>query len=94
MSNLNNQQNSISNAPLDPKTPSKWVFMDTTPALSSKIVKKYTTFYKYLLFVYSYSTLTRIYGMENITTEEVMDKLDILKSRFGKVDEFGWWDLE
>ena len=32
--------------------------------------------------------------MERITTKEVMDKLDIFQSRFGKIDEFGWWDLE
>ena len=22
-----------------------------------------------------------------------MDKLDVLQSRFGKIDKFGWWDL-
>ena len=27
--------------------------------------------------------------MDNINTEEVMDLY-----RFGKIDEFGWWDLE
>ena len=32
--------------------------------------------------------------MERITTEEVMDKLDMFQSRFGKIDEFGWWYLE
>ena len=32
--------------------------------------------------------------MEKITTEEVMHKLDMIQSRFGKIDEFGWWDLE
>ena len=32
--------------------------------------------------------------MEKITTEEVMDKLDMFHSRFGKIDQFGWWDLE
>ena len=32
--------------------------------------------------------------MEKITTEEVMDKLDMFQSRFRKIDEFGWWDLE
>ena len=32
--------------------------------------------------------------MENITTEEVMEKLDMFQSRFGKMDQFGWWDLE
>ena len=32
--------------------------------------------------------------MENITTAEVMGKLDMFQSRFGKIDQFGWWDLE
>ena len=32
--------------------------------------------------------------MAKITTEEVMDKLDMFQSRFRKIDKFGWWDLE
>ena len=32
--------------------------------------------------------------MEKITTEEVMDNLDMFQSRFGKIDEFGWLNLE
>ena len=32
--------------------------------------------------------------MKKITTEEVMDKLYMFQSRFGKIDEFGWWDIE
>ena len=32
--------------------------------------------------------------MEKITTEEVMDKLDMFQSISGKIDQFGWWDLE
>ena len=32
--------------------------------------------------------------MENITTAEVMDKLDMFQSRFRKINQFGWWDLE
>ena len=32
--------------------------------------------------------------MEIITTEEVMDKLDMFQARFGKIDDFSWWDLE
>ena len=32
--------------------------------------------------------------MEKITTEEVMEKLDMFQSIFGKIDQFGWWDLE
>ena len=32
--------------------------------------------------------------MIRITTEEVMDTLDMFQSRLGKIDKFGWWDLE
>ena len=32
--------------------------------------------------------------MEKLTTEEAMDKLDIFQFRYGKIDEFGWWNLE
>ena len=32
--------------------------------------------------------------MKKITKEEVMDNLDMFQSRFGKIDQFGWWDLE
>ena len=53
-----------------------------------------TTFSNYLLIVDGYSKIPKRYGMEKITTEEVMDKLDMLQSIFGKIDEFGWWYLE
>ena len=29
--------------------------------------------------------------MENITTEEVVEKIDMFQARFGKVYGFGWW---
>ena len=32
--------------------------------------------------------------MEKITVGEVMEKLDMFQSRFGRIDEFGRWDLE
>ena len=32
--------------------------------------------------------------MEKITTEEVMEKLDMFQSISWNIDEFGWWDLE
>ena len=32
--------------------------------------------------------------MEKITTEEVMEKLDMFQPIFGEIDQFGWWDLE
>ena len=32
--------------------------------------------------------------MDKITAVEVMYKLDMFQSRFGKIEKFGWWDLE
>ena len=32
--------------------------------------------------------------MEKITIKEVMDKFNMFQSIFGKINEFGWWDLE
>ena len=46
------------------------------------------------MIVDAYSKLPKLYGMENITTEEVLDKLDMFQSRCGKINQFGWWDLE
>ena len=42
----------------------------------------------------AYSKIPKLYGMENITTEEVTDKLDMFQPIFRKVDDFGWWDME
>ena len=64
------------------------------PATSSKSLTKYTNFSNYLLSVNSYSNIPELYGMENITTREVMDKLDMFRTIFGKVDEFGCWNME
>ena len=32
--------------------------------------------------------------MEKITTEEVMENLDMFQSKLGKMDQFGWCGLE
>ena len=42
----------------------------------------------------AYYKLKLFYRMENITNEEVMDKLDMFQEIFVKVDEFNWWDME
>ena len=41
-----------------------------------------------------YNKTPKLYGMETTTTEEVMEKPDMFQARFGKVDEFGWWDMD
>ena len=64
--------------------------MDIIPAMSSIFLTKDTTFANYLLIVDAYSKIPKLYGMENITTEEVMDMLDMFQAIFERVDEFGW----
>ena len=83
-----------SKIPLKPKAPFKWVFMNIIPSTAPKILTSNTTFSNYLLIVDAYSKIPKLYDMEKITTEEVMDKLYMFQSRFGKIDEFGWWDLD
>ena len=80
--------------PLKPKAPFKWVFIDTIPTKAPKSLTSDTNFSNYILIVDAYNKITKRYGMEKITTEGVMDKLDMFQSRSGKIDKFGWWDLE
>ena len=79
---------------LNPKAPFKWVYMDIFPSTAPKSLTNDTNFKNYLLIVDASSKIPKLYGMENITTAEVMEKLDMFQSRFGKIDQFGWWDLE
>ena len=68
--------------------------MDIIPSTAPKSLTNDTNLKNYLLIVDAYSKIPKIYGMENITTAEVLDKLDMFQSRFGKINQFGWWDLE
>ena len=63
--------------PLNPKASFKWVFMDIDPSTAPRSLTSDTTFSNYLLTFDAYYKITKLYGMEKITTEEVMDKLDI-----------------
>ena len=57
-------------------------FMDNILAISQKHLTSETTFSNYILIVDAYSKISKLYGMERITTEEVMDKLDMFQARF------------
>ena len=83
-----------SKIPLNPKAPFKWVFMGIVTSTAPKILTSDTTFSNYLLTVDAYSKIPKLYGVEKITKEKVMDKLDMFQSRFRKIDQFGWWDSE
>ena len=69
-------------------------FMDIIPSIAPKRLTSDTKVSNHLLIVDAYSKIPKLYGREKITTEEVMDKLDMFQSRYGKIDEFGWWYLE
>ena len=83
-----------SNISLKPKSPFRWVFMDIVPSTAPKSLTSDAIFSNYLLIFDSYSKIPKLYGMEKISTEEVMNKLDMFQSIFGKIDQFGWWNLE
>ena len=69
------------------------VYVYHTSHIFQKFNKKHT-FANYFLIVDAYSKISKRFKMENITTKEVMDKLDMFQGRSGKVLEFGWWDME
>ena len=69
-------------------------FMDIITPTFQKILTSETTFSKIYFNLLSILKTPKIYGMERITTEEVMDKLDMFLASFGKIDKFGCWDLE
>ena len=79
-----------SKIPLKPKAPFKLVFMDIIPSTAPKSLTSDTTFSNYLLILDAYSKVPKLYGMEKITTEEVMEKLNMFQSIFRKIDQFGW----
>ena len=68
--------------------------MDIIPSTAPEILTSDTKFSNYLLIVDAYSKIPKLYSMEKTTKEEVMEKLDMFQSRFGKIDQFGWWCLE
>ena len=51
--------------------------MDIIPSAAQKDLTSVNNFYNDLLIVDAYFKITKIYGMEKITTEEVMDNLDM-----------------
>ena len=63
--------------------------MDIITSTAPRILTSETNFSNYILIFDAYSKIPKIYGIEKITTEEVMDKLDMFQSRFGKIDKFG-----
>ena len=59
--------------------------MDIIPSTAPESLTNDTNFKNHLSIVDAYSKIPKLYGMENITTAEVMDKLDMFQSRFRKL---------
>ena len=76
----------ISRKPLKLKTHFKLVFLDIIPATNTKSLRKETTFDNYLLIVDAYYNIQKNYGMENIITKEVINKIDMFQWISVKVD--------
>ena len=62
--------------------------MEIIPATAPKRLTSETAFSNYVLIVDVYSKVPKVYGMDKITTEEVIYKLDKFQSKFGKIDKF------
>ena len=60
--------------------------MDTIPSTATKILISDTSFSNYILIVDAYFKIPKLYVIEKITTEEVIDKLDMFQSIYGKID--------
>ena len=60
--------------------------MDIIPSTAPKSLTSDTIFPNYILNVDAYSKTPKIYGMDKITTEEVIDNLDIFQYRLEKID--------
>ena len=65
-----------SNKPLKSKSPFKWIFIDIIPLTTPKRLRNEISFYNYLLIDDAYSKIPNLYGMEKISTEEVMNNLE------------------
>ena len=68
----------------NPRAPFKWVLMDVITATAPKRLTSETTFSSYLFIVDAYSKISKLYGMDRIITEDMMDKSDMFQSIFGK----------
>ena len=51
--------------------------MDIIPSTAPKLLTSDTTFSNYFLFVDDDSKIPKLYGIEKITTEKVIDDLDM-----------------
>ena len=54
---------------LNPKSPFKWFLLDIIPSTAPKSLTSDTTFSNYILVIYAYSKIPKLYGMEKTTTE-------------------------
>ena len=69
------------------------VFMDIIPAPQKSSFDPDCDFSHYLLIVDTYSRMPRLYELNEINTEAVMDKIEEFVARYGELNVFGWWNI-
>ena len=62
--------------------------MDLITLSASKRLKSDTIFSNYFVIFDAYSKIPKLYGMDKMTTEEVIDNMDMFQSRSRKIDKF------
>ena len=90
MSDIFKEQKGWAQKSIEAKVTFQMFFIDIIPATSPKHFTSKITFSDYRLTVDAYSNIQTFYDMVIITAEEVMNKLDMLQSKFGKIYVFGW----
>ena len=84
MPDIFNEQNGWVQKSIETKGTFQMGFIDIIPETAPKRFTSETTLYTDLLIFYAYSKILKLYGMERINTEKVMDKLDMFQPRFEK----------
>ena len=82
-----------SKVPMGADRPLARVFMDIIPAPHKFSFDPNCDFSHYLLIVDTYSRIPRFGGLNDLHSEAVMDKIEEFVARYGKVNEFGWWNI-
>ena len=82
-----------SKVPIGVEKPLATVFMDIIPAPHKSSFDPDCDFSHYLLIVDTYSRIPRLYGLNDLNTEAVVEKIEELVARYVKVNDFGWWNI-
>ena len=82
-----------SKVPMGAENPLVRVFMDIIPAPHKSSFDPDCDLSNYLLIDNTYSRMSRLYGLNEIHSEAVMDKIEKFVVSYGRGNRFGWWNI-